>query len=366
MRAMMEKGKTMSDKKTVLVLFGGMSSEHEVSCSSAASILRNIDRDRYNVRVIGITKKGAWIETAAPPEMIEDGTWINRINNRNAYICPDRRVHGIRTEKGKDIRIDCVFSVLHGKYGEDGAMQGLLELAGIPYAGSGVLSSACTMDKVVSKVLANEGGIRQAEYCVLDWFTFATQAAQELQRVEETLGAYPYFVKPANTGSSVGVAKVRDRNELFEGIKEAAKYDDKILVEETIVGRELEVAVLGDRHPHASPVGEIVAADEFYSYEAKYGGMGSVAEVAENLSEEVADRIRETAIEVYKLLGCSGYSRVDFFLKGEDEIYFNEINSLPGFTSISMYPKLWDAAGVPYSELITRLIENAMDEDNNN
>ena len=243
-------------------------------------------------------------------------------------------------------------------------MQGLLELAGIPYAGSGVLSSACTMDKVVSKVLANEGGIRQAEYCVLDWFTFATQAAQELHRVEETLGAYPYFVKPANTGSSVGVAKVRDRNELFEGIKEAAKYDDKILVEETIVGRELEVAVLGDRHPHASPVGEIVAADEFYSYEAKYGGMGSVAEVAENLSEEVADRIRETAIEVYKLLGCSGYSRVDFFLKGEDEIYFNEINSLPGFTSISMYPKLWDAAGVPYSELITRLIENAMDENN--
>ena len=143
-----------------------------------------------------------------------------------------------------------------------------------------------------------------------------------------------------------------------------AKYDEKILVEETIVGRELEVAVLGDRHPHASPVGEIVAADEFYSYEAKYGGMGSVAEVAENLSEEVADRIRETAIEVYKLLGCSGYSRVDFFLKGEDEIYFNEINSLPGFTSISMYPKLWDAAGVPYSELITRLIENAMDENN--
>ena len=352
----------MANKKTVLVLFGGMSSEHEVSCSSAASILRNIDTEKYNVRVIGITKKGAWVETAAPPEMIEDGTWINRINNRNAFICPDRRVHGIRTEKGKDIYIDCVFSVLHGKYGEDGSMQGLLEMAGIPYAGSGVLSSASTMDKLVTKILANEGGIKQADYCAVDWFTFATQAASEIQRIEDRLGAYPYFVKPANTGSSVGVTKAHDRNELFEGIKEAAKYDEKIIVEETIVGRELEVAVLGDRHPHASPVGEIVAADEFYSYEAKYGGLGSVAEVAENLSEEIADRIRETAIRVYKLLGCKGYSRVDFFLKGEDEIYFNEINSLPGFTSISMYPKLWDAAGVPYPELIDRLIEQAMEE----
>ena len=351
----------MANKKTVLVLFGGMSSEHEVSCSSAASILRNIDTEKYNVRVIGITKQGAWIETAAPPEMIEDGTWVNRINNRNAFICPDRRVHGIRTEKGKNIWIDCVFSVLHGKYGEDGSMQGLLEMAGIPYAGSGVLSSASTMDKLVTKILANEGGIKQADYCAVDWFTFATQAASEIQRIEDRLGAYPYFVKPANTGSSVGVTKVHDRNELFEGIKEAAKYDEKIIVEETIVGRELEVAVLGDRHPHASPVGEIVAADEFYSYEAKYGGLGSVAEVAENLSEEIADRIRETAIRVYKLLGCKGYSRVDFFLKGEDEIYFNEINSLPGFTSISMYPKLWDAAGVPYPELIDRLIEQAME-----
>ncbi|MBQ3964223.1 MAG: D-alanine--D-alanine ligase, partial [Firmicutes bacterium] len=205
----------MADKKTVLVLFGGMSSEHEVSCSSAASILRNIDRDKYNVRVIGITKKGAWIETAAPPEMIEDGTWINRINNRNAFICPDRRVHGIRTEKGKDIRIDCVFSVLHGKYGEDGSMQGLLEMAGIPYAGSGVLSSASTMDKLVTKILANEGGIKQADYCAVDWFTFATQAASEIQRIEDKLGAYPYFVKPANTGSSVshtGCRKCRCRD----------------------------------------------------------------------------------------------------------------------------------------------------------
>ena len=241
-------------------------------------------------------------------------------------------------------------------------MQGLLETAGIPHAGSGVLSSASTMDKLVTKILANEGGIKQADYCAVDWFTFATQAAPEIQRIEDKLGAYPYFVKPANTGSSVGVTKVHDRNELFEGIKEAAKYDEKIIVEETIVGRELEVAVLGDRHPHASPIGEIVAADEFYSYEAKYGGLGSVAEVAENLSEEIADRIRETAIRVYKLLGCKGYSRVDFFLKGEDEIYFNEINSLPGFTSISMYPKLWDAAGVPYPELIDRLIEQAMEE----
>ena len=159
-------------------------------------------------------------------------------------------------------------------------MQGLLEMAGIPYAGSGVLSSASTMDKLVTKILANEGGIKQADYCAVDWFTFATQAASEIQRIEDRLGAYPYFVKPANTGSSVGVTKVHDRNELFEGIKEAAKYDEKIIVEETIVGRELEVAVLGDRHPHASPVGEIVAADEFYSYEAKYGGLGSVAEVA--------------------------------------------------------------------------------------
>lgn len=350
-------------KKTVVVLFGGMSSEHEVSCLSAASILRNIDRDKYKVRSIGITKEGRWWETSSSPEDIASGAWEKNADNRSTYISPDRSVHGLHTDMGSGIYVDCVFSVLHGQYGEDGCMQGLLEMSGIPYVGPGVLASSCAMDKVTTKYLVEREGIRQAEYYVTDQYTFATAAQEELAAIEETFGGhYPLFVKPANAGSSVGVTRVENQKALVEGILKAAEIDEKILIERAIVGRELEVAVLGNRTPHASPVGEIIAAGAFYDYEAKYGDIGSIAEVAKDLPEGVERELQETAIRVYRALGCRGLSRVDFFL-AEDGVYFNEINTLPGFTNISMYPQLWEAADVAYGELIDRLIDLALEDE---
>ena len=348
-------------KQTILILFGGVSSEHEVSRNSAASILRNIDTERYEVITIGITKDGRWYKTPQNADNMADGSWENDPANVVAYVCPDRSVHGVVTAKGETIRVDCVFPVLHGKNGEDGTMQGLLEIAGLPYVGPGVLASADCMDKGVAKILCNAAGINQAKYYVTDRYAFSHGPTEVIKAIEEACGDYPLFVKPANAGSSVGISKVKNREELFEGIKLAAEHDSKIVVEETIVGRELEVAVLGNRNPKASRVGEIQAADEFYTYDAKYNNVASIAEVAEGLPEVVEDRIREVAVEVYKVLGCKGLTRVDFFLRGENEVVFNEANTIPGFTKISMYPKLWGETGIGYTELITRLIELGME-----
>lgn len=351
-------------KKEILILFGGSGSEHEVSCMSAASVLDHIDREKYNIRTVGITKEGKWIETAAPAEKIKDGTWIRRINNREVYISPDRTFKGMRTLRGREYKLDCVFPVLHGKFGEDGTIQGLLEISGIPYVGCGVLSSACAMDKVVTKALVGNLGIRQAKYCVTDRYTFSSRPAEELSRIERVFrDEYPLFVKPAGEGSSIGITKATTRKELLEGIEKAALADHKILIEEAIAGREMEVAVLGNRSPHASPIGEIFPGEEFYTYDAKYNNPISRTEIVSNLLPTKECEMKDAAIAIYKILGCRGMARVDFFYSEDGEVVFNEINTIPGFTEISMYPMMWEAAGIGYTELIDRLIELAMEEE---
>ena len=351
------------NKTALLILFGGVSSEHEISCLSAASVLNNINREKYDIYTIGITKDGRWMLTEASPQKIAKGAWEKKAGNKEAVICPDRAVHGIRLHKGKEIHIDCVFPVLHGKNGEDGTMQGLLEIAGLPYVGSGTLASSCAMNKAVTKALVDKTGVRQAKCFVTNRYDFSSDPTGQLAAIEKAFaGEYPLFVKPANAGSSVGVTKVNGQMELFEGIKIAAEQDHKILIEETITGREMEVAVLGNRRPKASPIGEILAADDFYSYEAKYENEASKTEVVTDITEEKEAEMRDAAVTVYEAVGCRGFARVDFFLSDDNEVVFNEINTIPGFTDISMYPQLWEAADVGFSELIDRLIELAMEE----
>lgn len=357
----------MHKKLNLLVVFGGMSSEHEVSCFSAASILNHINMELYQVYTLGITKKGRWILTEASPEMIANGTWENKIGNRSGILSPDRTFRGLRTLLGDEMPIDCVFPVLHGKYGEDGTIQGLLDLSGIPYVGSGVMASSACMDKAVTKSivarLIGELGIRQANYATTDRFRFASGPTETVRSVTDTFGnQFPLFVKPANAGSSVGISKVWDTIQLFDGIRKAAEEDHKIIIEEAILGRELEVAVLGNRKPQPSKVGEIIASNEFYDYEAKYINELSRTEIATDLSESKLGEIQRAAVAIYESMGCRGLARVDFFLENDGTVVFNEINTMPGFTKISMYPKLWEASGIEYPDLIDRLIELAMEE----
>lgn len=355
----------MSTKKKVLILFGGTSSEHEVSEKSAASVLKNIDRTKYEIYTVGITKSGKWLLTEATTDKIEDGSWYKKVGNKEVSISPNREVHGIRYLKGKEIRLDCIFPVLHGKFGEDGTVQGIMDVAGIPYVGSGVLSSAACMDKAVTKALVSRTGIRQARYYETDRFRFSSGPTEELKEIDDIFkGEYPLFVKPANAGSSVGISKVHNPTELFEGLKVAFEEDHKVLIEETIVGREMEVAVLGNRAPQASAVGEILAAGEFYDYKSKYEDAASETRVVDDLPPTKECELQEAALTVYKTMNCRGFARVDFFYSEDREVVFSEINTIPGFTSISMYPKLWEASGLPYKELIDKLIELALEEEN--
>ncbi len=350
-------------KLKLVLLFGGTSPEHDVSCNSAASVLRNIDMTKYEIYALGITREGKWMLTNASPDEIADHRWEKKLGNKEATICPDRRVHGIRLKKGQEIRVDVVFDIIHGQFGEDGTMQGLLDIAGLPYVGAGTLASACCMDKEVTRDVARRLGIKFAACYTTDRFGFSQAPEKELAAIEEFFGGkYPLFVKPASDGSSVGISKVRNQMELFEGIKLAATEDFKILIEEAIVGRELEVAVLGNRTPHASPVGEILTANEFYDYDAKYSNPASKTRVADDLPEGKEKEIQDDAVEIFKILGCRGLARADFFLSKDNEVVFSEINTLPGFTNISLYPKLWEAAGIEYRDLIDKLIEFAMEE----
>ena len=246
-----------NEKMKVLILFGGTSPEHEVSRNSAAAMVKHIDMDRFDVLKIGITKEGRWFLTDALPEEMADGRWETHESNKEAIVSPDRSVHGIVCE-GEKIRIDCVFPMFHGECGEDGTIQGLFEIAGLPYVGAGVGSSACSMDKTLTKILAARTGVRQAAYYMISRQDFITRAVEIIGEIEEELGAYPMFVKPASTGSSVGITKVKDRTELFEGIKLALSYGPKVLVEEMIKGREFETAVLGNAEPVAAKVGEVI------------------------------------------------------------------------------------------------------------
>ena len=351
-------------KLSVCILFGGISPEHEVSLRSAESVLNNIDHDKYNVFPVGITKDGDWILFGGDDySMLPAGTWQNHENNRRAALSP---VHGqwlLSFENDCVVRerIDVVFPLIHGATGEDGAIQGLLQIAGIPYVGPRVAASATCMDKSITKLIVDYADVRQAAWQLVTRATFGRDEDAMLDTVEKRF-AYPVFVKPAGTGSSVGVTKAKDREGLREALKLALSFDNKVLVEEFIDGQEVEVAVLGNDSPFASVCGEIDSGADFYDYEAKYISNTSSLYIPARIADQTAENVRDLAVKIFLAMGCRGLSRVDFFVTRDGEIVFNEINTMPGFTSISMYPKLFAASGIPYTELIDNLIALALDE----
>ena len=348
----------------VCVLFGGISPEHEVSLRSAESVLNHLNHEKYNIYPVGITKEGQWFYFPGTDYgMLPANTWREAPGVFAAAISPVRG-QGLllwKDQTPESVKIDCVFPVLHGENGEDGSIQGLMQIAGIPCVGPGVAASASSMDKSLTKLLVGETGVRQANWYLARRDSILNRMDRLVRDIEQG-GEYPLFVKPAGTGSSVGVSKVRNTQELKAALELAAKYDSKVLVEEFISGHEVEVAVMGNDTPIASVVGEILAGAEFYDYEAKYNSEESRTVIPAEIPERAAQALRDAAVTVYKAMGCRGMSRVDFFLTYEgEEVVFNEINTLPGFTSISMYPKLFEASGIPYENLLDELIRLAME-----
>lgn len=351
-------------KKRIAVIFGGKSSEHEISRISASYVISQIPDDEYEIITIGITKKGKWMLFSGETSEIADGSWENNPSNKSAFISPDSSIGGIvviTAGSCRIIKLDVIFPVLHGKNGEDGTIQGLFELSGIPYVGCGVLASADCMDKVVTNIMFDYIGIDQAAFT---WFyasDYKKSPQKCIEKVEKSLPSYPVFVKPANAGSSVGVSKASSREELIKAINIAVKEDSKILVEECIVGSEVECAVLGNDEPVASIPGQIAPASEFYDYDAKYNNPSSQLFIPAKISDDLIYKVRVTALKAYRALGCTGLSRVDFFVTDDGRILLNEINTLPGFTSISMYPKLMAACDIEGKSLIKKLIDLALE-----
>ena len=348
-------------KLSLAVIFGGVSSEHEVSRMSATSILENLSPEQYDVHMVGITKKGQWLLYTGEIKDILSGAW-EQGPVAPAFLSPDPTVHGLvvlRDGKAETLRLDVIFPALHGKNGEDGTIQGLFQLSQIPYVGCDTESSAICMDKAVTHTLLSAADIEQAHYL---WF-YADRFDAAPDTIKKKIKArldFPVFVKPANAGSSVGVSKVERYEDLDKAIRKAAREDKKVIVEEGIRGQEVECAVLGNRDAQASIVGEIGASAQFYDYDDKYVNGTSQLYIPARLDKEVAEKIRRTAVRAYRLLGCSGLTRVDFFVtEGDHRVVLNELNTLPGFTSISMYPKLWMAMGLTYGELLDKLIDLA-------
>ena len=351
-------------KLNVCVLFGGMSPEHDVSLRSAESVLNNMDTEKYNVFPVGIAKDGDWILYGSTDySKLPTGQWLNCPENRRAAISPIRG-QGLLIFEGDNVireMIEIVFPVLHGENGEDGSVQGLLQLAGIPFVGPHVAASAVSMDKTLTKLVADNAGVKQAAWQLVRAAEVRSHMEQVITRLEGKFN-YPMFVKPAGTGSSVGVSKAADREGLVRALSHAVQFDSKILVEEFIHGREVEVAVMGNESPVASVCGEIDSGADFYDYDAKYVTDTSVAYIPARIPAEVEEFVREQAVKIYSAIGCQGLSRGDFFVTYEDNrVVFNEINTLPGFTSISMYPKLFAASGIPYSQIIDNLLKLAQE-----
>lgn len=355
-------------KIRVGVIFGGRSGEHDVSLMSARSVMNAIDAERYEIVPIGISKEGHWITGAGSMRALEQGS-----DGEAAALLGDPSQHSLMTMERADgdrlalssvTELDVVVPILHGPFGEDGTVQGLLELAGLPYVGAGVLGSAVAMDKVVFKKVMVAERIPVLPYQLVLRSVWERDPIGTVTEVEAKF-VYPVFTKPANLGSSVGISKCRGRNELEQGLKQAARYDRRLIVEQGIDAREIECSVLGNDDPIVSVAGEIVPSREFYSYEAKYLDKGEGASnlvIPATIPAVVVDQVREWAIQAYKAIDCAGMARVDFLLeRGTDRLYLNEINTIPGFTAISMYPKLWEASGLPYSELIERLITLALE-----
>ncbi len=341
------------------VIYGGRSGEHEVSLRSATSIIHALDPDRYEVIPIAIAKDGRWLTGPNSLRQLEQAQEtlqpIPATGNEVALAPEPTRRALVPLGSGSRLALDVVFPVLHGTYGEDGTIQGLLDLADLPYVGAGVAASAVGLDKALMKALFRDAGLPVCRSLVAH--PGAESAATLAQRVADSLG-FPCFVKPANLGSSVGISKVKAPAELGPAIAEAAAYDAKLIVEEAITGRELECAVLGNEEPAASVVGELLPSREFYDYQDKYVDQGARFIIPADLAPELADTIRALAVRAFRAIDGSGLARVDFFLeRGTNRVLINEINTMPGFTQISMYPKLWEASGVPYPTLLDRLIE---------
>ena len=351
----------MENKIITAVIFGGQSSEHEISCMSVQTIIKALDPEKYQVLPVGITKDGRWLLVPSLSS-IEQDTW--RETGVPAVLSPDAGDHGliVREDGGCRVqKIDVIFPVLHGMYGEDGTIQGLFEMSRIPYVGCDVLSSSVSMDKVYTKYLVDRLGIRQADYVVVEARDVARDIGACADRVEEKL-TYPVFVKPSRAGSSKGVSKASDREELYAAMKEATHHDHWMLVEEAINGREIECAVLGGHDAEASDVGEILSADEFYDYESKYFNSQSRTDLHPVFPEGKMEEVRADALAIFKIVGAYGCARVDFFMeRGTNAIVFNEINTMPGFTAISMYPMLWQEKGVDNRTLADRLVSLAFE-----
>ncbi len=352
------------DKKIrVGILCGGRSAEHEVSLQSARNVVEAINKKKYDVVLIGIDKTGKWylnessefLLNANDPKLIK----LSKTSENIALVPDDKENQLIRLSKHTPMQpVDVVFPILHGTYGEDGTIQGLLKMAGIPFVGASVLGSAVGMDKDVQKRLLKEDGILIADFLV---FNRMFQEEINFENIKSQLGL-PFFVKPANLGSSVGVNKVNDEIQFEKAINEAFKYDNKIIIEENINGREIECSVLGNNDPIASLPGEVLPSHEFYSYEAKYiDENGAALEIPAKLPKKIVNNVQTLAVKAYKTLCCEGMARVDLFLTDDNELIINEINTIPGFTNISMYPKLWEASGISNSELIDRLIQLAIE-----
>ena len=346
-------------KKDICVIFGGRSPEHDISLKSVTSIIRNLNKEKYNIHMLGITKEGCWNLYTGDYANIESGAWAKDTDNlKKAFISPDTSDGGIIVfeDKPRVIKIDVIFPVLHGEYGEDGTIQGLFELSGIKYVGMGVAASANSMDKTLSKIVFENSGIPQARWVTV---LFNDDRNSKIEEIEKEIG-YPCFVKPACTGSSVGVGKAHNRAELASCLENAMKYGRKVLVEENIDGREVECSILGNFEPKAGAVGEIVPTVEFYDFEAKYVDNSTELHIPADLDEDIREQIRNYAVKAFVAMDGAGLSRVDFFVrKSDNKVILNEINTLPGFTNISMYPKLWEACGLGYSDLLDSLISLA-------
>lgn len=360
-------------KLRVGVVFGGRSGEHDVSLRSARAIMGALDPRFYDVVPLGITRSGHWLVGGNPLRQLEATSQLARLEGRAVPVGEDRSQPGDDAELvpvssppalvfgAEGSRLDVIFPAIHGPNGEDGTLQGLLELAGVPYVGAGVLASAVAMDKPTAKALFAQAGIPQVKYLVVQRTEWREQPAQVAVRVEVELG-FPCFVKPANLGSSVGISKVRNADELEAALDLAASYDRKIVVEEGIAGRELEVSVMGNDRPVASAVSEIHPKHEFYDYEAKYVDGSTAFTVPADIPSATADELRALALRAYRAIDCAGMARVDFFLETvSGRLLLNEINTIPGFTAISQYPKMWEASGLPFDQLVRRLIELALE-----
>ena len=357
-------------KIRVGILFGGRSGEHEVSLTSAQGIMTAMDKDKYEVVPIGISKEGRWIVGGDPMKALRAAAEMppglvaptgQEGPAPQTVLVPLEQGQRALTTLGTSLELDVIFPVLHGPYGEDGTVQGFLELTGLPYVGAGVTASAIAMDKVMAKDVFRTHGLPVLPYHVILRKAWETQPHEVIEECEAVL-RYPMFTKPANLGSSVGIRKVHSREELVAGLDEAAHFDRKLLVEQGIHAREIEVSVLGNDDPFASVPGEIIPSREFYSYAAKYIDGTSQLLIPAPISAEQAEQARQVAIRAYKALDCAGMARVDFLMDTHTgELWLSEINTIPGFTPISMYPKLWEASGLSYSELIDRLIELALE-----